>query len=34
MNLTSTWHDKDKTKENEKLGIEYIDFVIHLIGAV
>jgi hypothetical protein len=30
----STWHDKDEAKENEKLGIQYNDFVIHLIGAV
>lgn len=30
----STWHDKDESKENEKLGIQYNDFVIHLIGAV
>ena len=30
----STWHDKDESKENERLGIQYNDFVIHLIGAV
>jgi uncharacterized coiled-coil protein SlyX len=30
----STWYDKDESKENEKLGIQYNDFVIHLIGAV
>jgi hypothetical protein len=30
----STWHDKDDSKENERLGIQYNDFVIHLIGAV
>lgn len=30
----STWFDKDESKENEKLGIQYNDFVVHLIGAV
>ena len=30
----STWKDGDEGKENEKLGIQYNDFVIHLIGAV
>ena len=30
----STWKDGDEGKEHEKLGIQYNDFVIHLIGAV